>query len=131
MKAPPLMLALSPSTMVLIWAGVLIVVVVVGGGLLIAYRRRLFAKDTPDQSGFLESLRAMRNRGEISSEEYDAMRKRMAARIAGVGTPPAGPRPAPAEPGLLIAKPGFDLTGAPLPPGDATPDKPDSGEQRS
>jgi hypothetical protein len=126
------MLALSPSTMVLIWAGVLIVVVAVGGGLLIAYRRRVFAKDTPDKSGFLESLRAMRNRGEISSEEYDATRKRMAARVAGVATPPVGPRPAPvAEPGLRVAKPGFDLTGAPLPPADPTPDKPESGEQRS
>lgn len=109
-------LALAPTTQVLIWVGVLIVVVAVGGGVLLAYRRRILDKGTQDQAGLLDSLRAMRDSGQITPDEFDAARKRMAARVAGVAPPPsAASRPLPADPAVRKAHPGFDLTGAPLP----------------
>lgn len=119
-------LALSPTTSVLIWVGVLIVTVIAAGGAVLAFRRRLFDKGGEDTGGILDSLREMRNQGQITTEEFDAARKRMAARIAGVAPPPSvATRPQTRQLGVRTAKPGFDLTGAPLPPpGGPTPDKP-------
>lgn len=124
----------QPLIPLLVWLGILIVVAVVGGALLMVYRRRLFAPDSSSQAGLLDDLRAMRDQGQISPEEYDAARKRMAARVAGVPVPPiAAPR---LEADIRTAEPGFDLTGAPLPgtvrplkplrpfPPGRTPDKP-------
>lgn len=112
-----------------IMLGVLIVVVVAMGIAMLVIRRRLLEKEgAAGQEGLMAGLREMRNRGEISPEEYDAARRTMAARAAGVAPAQAGvkrqPEPGAAGPGggARVAKPGFDLTGAPLPkppkPGD-------------
>ncbi len=128
-------LALAPTTQVLIWVGVLIVVVAVGGGVLLAYRRRILDKGTQDQGGLLDSLRAMRDSGHITPDEFDAARKRMAARVAGVPPPlSASTRPLAMDPAVRKAQPGFDLTGAPLPKQeeeegpDKSPEAPGDGE---
>jgi len=97
----------------------LIVTVVVMGLVVVFIRSRLLAKDgVQDPGGLLEGLRALRDRGEISVEEYDAARLGMAAKLAGKTRPAPSPvaKPGPgAIPGVKVAKPGFDLTGAPLP----------------
>lgn len=129
---------------------ILIGVVMAGGLVILLIRRRLFANDAShNQASAMDSIRAMRDSGQISTEEYDTMRKRMVEKIKG-NTPsarivpalqlpaaptratdpaaseppnaapvpaiPATPSPSPAAPvpGVL-ARPGFDLTGQPLP----------------
>lgn len=131
--AIPVSLGLTPVASVLVWAALLIVAVAVGGGALLAYRRRLFARDAGAESGILNSLRGMRDRGQITQAEFDAARKRMAARVAGVAPPPSAvAAPRTPDAGARVAKPGLDLTGAPLPRpretgADETPDKPGGG----
>lgn len=66
------------------WLGVLILVVIAGGLVVMWYRRTLLAKDNPDaaEQGLMASLRAMRDKGEISAEEFDAMRRSMVRKAA-------------------------------------------------
>jgi len=69
---------------VVVWVGVLLAVVIVGGIVLMVLRRRMLSADAADQGGgFMDTLREMRNSGQMSQEEYDAARKTMAARLAG------------------------------------------------
>lgn len=111
----------------LLWVG-LFLVVVIGAGLgVLAYRKAMLSTHAADShSGILDGLRKMRDSGQISQAEYDATRKSIAARAAGRASPPSVPggpiaaRPAAAKPATggtsgLTARPGFDLTGAPLP----------------
>jgi hypothetical protein len=107
----------STSVDVLIWVGALIVAVLLLGIVILLLRKRLFVKDGEDATGMLDQLRAMHKRGEMSTEEYDAARKALTARVA-ARLPDAKPvqrRAAPPPADQLRAKPGFDLTGAPLP----------------
>jgi hypothetical protein len=139
-------------------------VMALGAGVMIARRRLLGRPATEDhQAGLMESLRAMRDRGEMTPAEFEAARRAMIERIRGTradeagGTRGAGSRaasagdggrpalpagatprtgvasPAPvrvapagdparetpaapkAAPARAEAKPGFDLTGRPLP----------------
>jgi hypothetical protein len=119
----------------LIALGLLILVLMVAAVGLLYFRSRVLASraDSDHGAGLLTSLRAMRDRGEISLEEYDAARHAMAARAAArvKGADPDPPKKVPAipkavapeggvtraseTPGELRAKPGFDLTGRPLP----------------
>lgn len=80
-------------TPLFVWVGILIVAVVVLFSVLMIVKRKLFARDssTTADRGLLDDLRAMRDRGEITPEEYDATRKTMAARLAGRA---AKPKPA-------------------------------------
>lgn len=106
----------ATSIEVVLWAGILIVVVIAGGTLVMFLRRRLLGKDAGDGGGglMLDDLRAMRKRGELSEEEFQAAKDALTARLTG--------RPAPRPPaprgrgdGALVAPPGFDLLGRPLP----------------
>lgn len=119
----------TPTGQILLWVFLLIVLIVVGGLGVMALRRRLLSKDRgTDTSGLMDDMRAMHARGELSDEEYDRVRKRMAARAAGRDPDeiaPAAPRES--VPGVVRARPGYDLTGEPLPesgfgtmPGDRT-----------
>lgn len=96
--------------------GVLIVLVVLAGLAAILIRKRMLAND--DSSGIsgsiFDDLKSMRDRAQISQEEYDYLRKSIAAKAAGKPPPPRPPGIA--EPHELRAKPGYDLTGQPLPP---------------
>ena len=99
--------------------GALIAVVLVAALILMRYRGRLLARDadTALHEGLFENLRRMRDQGRLTQEEYDAARRKMAAKAAGKAPPPASGAPIkPAAPGEARARPGYDLTGAPLPP---------------
>ncbi|MGD1917254.1 MAG: hypothetical protein ACFCBV_13855 [Phycisphaerales bacterium] len=67
----------------LLWVGILIVVVVIGTLGLLMLRRRLGASGDQGHDGFsaMEQMRAMVERGEMSQEEFDQVRKSMAAKI--------------------------------------------------
>jgi uncharacterized membrane protein len=74
------------TTGVFLWVGILIALLLVGFIVMMFLRKRMFAAETMDQSaGFMDSLREMRNSGQMSQEEFDAARKAMTARLAGVG----------------------------------------------
>lgn len=108
--------------------GVMIVLVMAAGIALYVVRGRLFGKDGSkqlDHGGVLETMRAMRDRGEISEEEYRTTQAALVARATEKRDAEAEQRPAPGptktqtstEPaGDRRARPGYDLTGDPLPP---------------
>jgi hypothetical protein len=98
------------------------VVTMVAGLVLLALRRRVLGgagEGLERQGRLLDELRGMRDRGEISAAEFDAAKGAMAARLTGkeVPRPPMPPGATRAADGSLVAKPGVDLTGAPLPRG--------------
>ena len=69
---------------------------VIGGFLLVMWlrRRTLGGSGADDQTATLmESLRAMRARGEITEEEFEATRKAMRSRLAASLDAPKAARP--------------------------------------
>ena len=106
----------SPTGKILLWVFVLIIIIVVGGLLVVELRRRLLGKQRDTGvAGLMEDIRSMRTRGELSQEEFDRIRKRMAARAAGKDPEEVAPAEPMPEPGVVRAKPGYDLTGERLP----------------
>lgn len=113
----------ASSVDVLIWVGALILAVLLLGIVILLLRKRLFAREADDASGMLSELRRLHKSGELSTQEYDAARKALTVRVAGRASAPQPGKPErthsdtprPAPDGELRAKPGFDLTGAPLP----------------
>lgn len=112
------------STRILVAVGLLIVLVLGFGLFALRLRRRLLADDAADPQGpfLLDDLRAMLRRGEISQTEYEHVRRRMAAKMSGAsgslssdGLSPPAPITRPDQDGTRRARPGFDLTGEPLP----------------
>ena len=97
----------------LIWVGLALVGLIIAGLVIAWLRRRMLGSDAQQaQAGLFDQLRIMRDRGEMSIEEYEAAKAAMVGKLSGKPSVPR-PKPVPAE---LVAKPGFDLTGAPLPP---------------
>lgn len=76
------------TTRVVVWVGVLIAIMIVGGVGILMLRRRLLSKESESaaSTGLLDTLRAMRDRGEISPEEFDKARQAMVAKLAGRGS---------------------------------------------
>lgn len=100
----------------LVTIAVLIGVVLVAGLVLLMVRKRfLSGRDEDVMAGSIfDDLRRMLKDGDISEVEYEYLRRCIAAKAAGKEPPPM-----PAELASereLRAKPGFDLTGAPIPP---------------
>ncbi len=62
---------------VLVWVVVLIVVLLVGIGMVYTLAKTLTSdsKSSVDSEGLMATMRAMRDRGEMSPEEYDQARK--------------------------------------------------------
>ncbi|MDX9910892.1 MAG: SHOCT domain-containing protein [Phycisphaerales bacterium] len=127
------------ATEAVVVLGVLIVIVLVGGIALLYLRKRFLSENAGDAPALLlDDLRDLRRRGEISEEEYERARgaivgrmsDAMGVRSAGPRSAASGPTPArpavPPDPSLRVARPGYDLTGAPLPqPGESPrPDEP-------
>lgn len=112
----------KPSPMpVILWSGFLIAVTVVGGALILWLRGKMMGGTMKggEAAAGLTGLRALRESGQMSQEEFDAAKASLAHRMTGKAPrrPVREPRPSGrAEPGALVAKPGFDLTGRPLPP---------------
>jgi hypothetical protein len=91
-------LAKASQGEVLLWVGILVVVVVIGGLGILVLRRKLLAKDDGSAygAGFLEELRAMHRRGEISTEEFEATKRAMTEKLKAslAAKPPATVRAA-------------------------------------
>lgn len=102
------------------WVGVLIALVLVLGIVVVLMRKRLFSDEDreADGAGLVTSLRAARNRGEISQAEYEHTLRRIRGRLTGEALPPParGPRAGVEEAQERRAPPGVDLAGDPLPP---------------
>ena len=119
------------------WLGLLVLITLVGVGVVYLIRRELFRGDDSESHsmGVMSDLRSMRDRGEITDDEFDRTRAVMIARATGKD-PEAIRADAIRKQGGAVAKPGFDLTGRPLPPRDGAPGGatdssgkgPDSGE---
>ncbi|MBX3367740.1 MAG: SHOCT domain-containing protein [Phycisphaeraceae bacterium] len=127
----------------IVWAIVLIVAAIIGGFVILAVRKRILSPERTDMEseGLFDSLRRMRDSGEISRQEYDSARKRIIERTLDARSSDAsergsaggstetrslakpyrastdsrqdaqGERDAPP----ISAPPGYDLTGDPLP----------------
>jgi hypothetical protein len=112
-----------------LWLGVLLLVAVLGGLGAMALRRRLLRDDAGSAPlGLMQELEQLRLTGKISAEEYGRAKRRLAERAAGrAPEAPAKPHglngPQVRADGTLVARPGHDLAGDPLPP----PDGVDSG----
>jgi hypothetical protein len=121
---PALLALLAPQARQIDYArfytfmGIIVALSLLAGLAVLAFRRRLLRRDSDPalHARLMDDLRAMRDRGEISPDEYDSARATMAARLAG-RPPPPKPPPAPRShsDSTRRAPPGFDLTGAPLP----------------
>lgn len=116
----------STSVDVLMWVGALIIAVLFLGIVILLLRKRLFNREADTATNLLNDLRRMHKSGELSTEEYDAARKALTTRVAATLPTPTAAKPPrqartepaagqPEPPAELRAKPGFDLTGAPLP----------------
>lgn len=79
------LLAANPvdASRVLVWVAALVVVVIAGGAIILLVRRRVLTKESSHASdaGLMDGLRGLRRSGQISDEEYDAIRRKMALRI--------------------------------------------------
>ncbi|MEC9374037.1 MAG: hypothetical protein VYC34_09340 [Planctomycetota bacterium] len=119
----------APYARALIWVGVLLIVALVAGGGLMWLRRRIFRGDSGGAGApfLLEDLRNMRGGEGLSAEEYEALRRAVVREASGGdgGEKSSGGGSASASDEGLRARPGYDLTGAPL------PQPPDTGEERS
>lgn len=116
----------------LVWAMVLIVAAIVGGLVIMEVRKRMLAPPGNDigSEGLFDALKRMRDTGELSQGEYDAARRRILEK-AMEGKMVQGPPKTPAQVSILaaaardeaarskqdelLAPPGYDLTGEPLP----------------
>ena len=113
------------TTMILIAA--VIVLVMIAGIILYLMRDRLLGNESEEMSGsggILEAMRGMRDRGEISEEEYRTAQAAIVAKASAKktdGQETEKPKPVKIQTtdgkvGELRAAPGFDLTGERLPP---------------
>jgi hypothetical protein len=86
-----------------LWLGILTGVVLLGFGAILLMRRYLWSgKESPtEDAGFsLSELRAMRDRGEITPEEYEQTRALVIAKVKGAAASSAKPNdPRQMEPG--------------------------------
>ena len=100
--------------------GLIVVIVLAGLGVLYLRRNVLGHRGSAAaEEGLFDELRKMRDAGTLSREEYERAKRRMVAKVTGA-TPArpaktAHPVPAPPSEGEIRSKPGFDLTGTPLP----------------
>ena len=116
----------SPATSVLLWTLVLIAAAIAGGAVVLLVRRRVMRSDA-ERRGHglsLSDLRKMRDRGDLTDEEYERARAAIIGTVAGSGSGGSPMRPT-TIPGEVRARPGFDLTGEPLPGVDAPQAKSD------
>lgn len=97
------------------------VIVLIGGVVISLARRRLLdASKARPGAVELEGLRALRDQGAITAQEYETARDALIGRVSGASGGAKLPKRRVGPEGELTAQPGFDLTGERLP--DARPD---------
>lgn len=113
-----------------VWIAVLIVVVIAAGiGVMVLRRRFLGSDRSPagDPGSLLESLRAMRDSGEMSTDEFEQARAALLHKATGKPVTRrkagSGAKPPIAKSDIRSAEPGFDLAGDPLPKPDTSGDR--------
>jgi len=98
----------------MLWLGILLGLVFIGCSAIFAIRRRMKSSDVPSGGELdLDSFRKLLTAGKITPVEFEAARAAIVARHGGGGTPRSV---SPIDPAHVRARPGVDLTGAPLPP---------------
>lgn len=111
---PPALVAQTSASRgeIFLWVGILLGAALLGSVIILFVRSRLMARGDADapHGSLMDQLREMRDRGDMSPEEFEATRRRIIEKTTGKPLPTPG---ASAE--AKIAAPGFDLTGAPLP----------------
>lgn len=126
----------APAGSVVVWVIALIVAALVGGLVILAVRKKMLEPDRVEvaSEGLFDSLRRMRDSGEITGAEYENARRRLiesatqkkpeasrlskdqAEILAAAGAAESRPvRSKPPHPPHLEAPPGYDLAGDPLP----------------
>ncbi|MEO1007948.1 MAG: hypothetical protein AAFX79_05240 [Planctomycetota bacterium] len=80
----------SSTVDVLAWVGILILAVLVLAVVLPLARRKLLGRESEDAAplGSMEEMRAMVDRGELSAEEYEQVRRAMIAKVRGEAARP-------------------------------------------
>ncbi len=68
------------------WLGLLVLLVLIGGAVAILIRRRMAIDESPTIGFTLGDLRTMRDRGEISEEEFEQARDKMVRAVRGEST---------------------------------------------
>lgn len=119
--------------------GFVLFLALVGVALIVYIQRRILGDREGESDGaqpgtLFADLRAMRDRGEISDDEYERTRAVIIAKTTGKDAESVR-LDAIRKAGGLVAEPGYDLTGAPLPGAGAVPPRdgphhgiPDNGE---
>lgn len=99
----------------LLWVGILLGATLFGCVIVLYVRSRYLGQrdDDATPASLMAEMRRMRDAGEISEQEFDRTRRLLVSRAA--GDPPPQPHAARDEDAAVIARPGYDLTGAPLP----------------
>ncbi len=114
-----------------VWVTVLLVVVVLGGLLVVMVRKRAHGDDSdrPALGLSLADLRQMKADGRLSEEEFERAKAMVIGQLGGkVGDAPTERTRVQGRivDGELRARPGFDLTGQPLPGFEAGSNPPDA-----
>ena len=75
----------------LVWFAGLLVLIGLGIAIVATVRRR-FRRESPDTDGgfTIDQLRKLRNRGELTVEEYDALKRRAVGMLSATGEKPSG-----------------------------------------
>ena len=98
----------------LLWSVILIAVALVGFLALSLLRRWLHQNETADQGTLLDTLRAARDTGRITDDEFEEARLRLLSHATGRSYDDLR-RASIERAGGVVARPGHDLTGQPLP----------------
>lgn len=79
-----LVLLAAANLDILIWAAILLGAVLSGSMIILSLRKRVFASPHAenDPGTLMEQMRAMERRGEISSEEFDRVRRKLVEKAA-------------------------------------------------
>lgn len=79
----------AANTDVLFWAAILIGAVLSGSFLILSLRKKVFASSPveDDPGTLMEQMRRMEKRGEISTEEFNRVRRKLVEKAAGEKRP--------------------------------------------
>jgi hypothetical protein len=114
---PASLAQMSMETQAVLWTLAVIGLTLVGAVVVMLLRRRIFTSGLDAPGTMLDDLRASRDRGEMTDEEYAAARQAIVRKVSGeviADVSEHRPRPVVRDDGL-VARPGYDLTGEPLP----------------